>query len=166
VQTTGGSPAPLVPIAKDAFISSDNGADSPFYATYHFLRGDNGKVKAMKIKPALNILMTRIEPKTNLPLPKKKKAIQLPATILQQYAGKYRYTGGAHFIINITVKGDKMYLTSTVRNNPDELFPESKTTFFSKAVDAEITFTKNKDGKVTGLIAHRGVGKFKFEKVK
>jgi hypothetical protein len=164
VQTTGGSPAPLVPIAKDAFISSDNGADSLFYATYHFLRGDNGKVKAMKIKGALNMLMARTEPKTNLPLPKKKKAIHLPANVLQQYAGKYVYTGGAHFIINITVKSDKMYITSSLRQTPDELFPASKTKFFSKVVDAEIDFTKNKNGKVTGLIAHR-TGKYQFKKV-
>ncbi len=111
------------------------------------------------------MLMPRIEPKTNLPLPKKKKAIHLPATILQQYAGKYRYTGGAHFIINITVKDGKMYLTSTVRQTPDELFPASKTKFFSKAVDAQIDFIKNKNGKVTGLIAHRA-GTYEFKKVK
>jgi hypothetical protein len=36
-----------------------------------------------------------------------------------------------------------------------EIFPESKTEFFLKVVDAQITFVKDKNGKVNQLIFHQ-----------
>jgi hypothetical protein len=37
-----------------------------------------------------------------------------------------------------------------------ELFPESETEFFCKAVKARVSFVKNSGGAVTGLVLHQG----------
>ncbi len=36
------------------------------------------------------------------------------------------------------------------------IYPESESDFFCKDVDAQITFKKDKDGKVTELVLHQG----------
>lgn len=161
IQRTGGSKSPLVPIAKDIFISSVNGNDSLFYTTYHFIRKNNRTVTAIWIKPFLNIGMTRIRPKTNLPLPETKKPIQLSSEVLQQYAGKYNYK--SVFSITVTVKGDKIYAKGDGQE-ATQILAENKTKFYFKVVDAQIEFKKDDNGKVTGLTLYQA-GKYEFEKV-
>jgi hypothetical protein len=36
-----------------------------------------------------------------------------------------------------------------------EIYPESETEFFYKIVDAQLTFVKNAQGEVTGLVLHQ-----------
>lgn len=64
--------------------------------------------------------------------------------ILEQYVGKYELL--ANFFVDITLETGR--LMSQVTNQPKlELFGESDTRFFFKAVDAQIEFTPNADGK-------------------
>jgi hypothetical protein len=67
IQTTGGSKTPLIPIAKDVFISSGTGIYSLFYNRYHFVRDAQGKVNAIKVKEPFDMFMERTQVKTNQP---------------------------------------------------------------------------------------------------
>ncbi|HET7117169.1 MAG TPA: serine hydrolase [Hanamia sp.] len=67
IQQTGGGKKPLSAIAKDVFISSDTGTGSFSYWTYHFTRNSDGKVNAITVEAPLNVLMSRTEPKVDLP---------------------------------------------------------------------------------------------------
>jgi hypothetical protein len=40
-------------------------------------------------------------------------------------------------------------------SHPFQVFGESETKFFYKVVDAQLTFVKDANGKVTGLILHQ-----------
>jgi len=54
----------------------------------------------------------------------------------------------------ITQKGDKLFGQAT--GQPAfELFPESKTKFFLKVVDAQVTFVSNDKGEVEQLVLHQ-----------
>jgi len=59
------------------------------------------------------------------------------------------------FIITILKRGNK--LISQATGQPEvELFPESETRFFLKAVDGQVDFLLDAAGKVTGLVVHQG----------
>jgi hypothetical protein len=160
IQPSGGSSAPLAEIAKDVFIPAVPQAGF-LYQTYHFIRDDQGKVRAINVEAPLNAGIVRTEPKTNIPLPGKKETIYLKPAVLQQYAGKYNYK--SVFNITITAKGDRIYATGDGQK-PNEIFPESKTRFYFKSIDAQIEFKKDGNGRVTGLTLYQA-GKHEFKKV-
>jgi len=81
-----------------------------------------------------------------------RKVVKLDAKILKTYAGKYELQPG--FILTVTLEGDKMFAQATGQQKV-EIFPESETKFFLKVVDAQITFIKDKEGKVNQLILHQ-----------
>jgi nitroreductase len=83
---------------------------------------------------------------------KVRKAIKLEPGILKTYVGKYELQPG--IVITITLEGERMFAQATGQQKV-EIFPESKTEFFLKVVDAQITFVKDKDGKVNQLIFHQ-----------
>lgn len=77
----------------------------------------------------------------------KKKAVEFSAEVLNQYAGKYQLA--PNFIIAVTVNGKQIFVQAT--GQPKfEVFAESETKFFLKAVEAKVEFIKT-NGKVTGL---------------
>jgi len=64
------------------------------------------------------------------------------------------------FSIVITLEGNR--LMSQATNQPAlPLFPESETSFFLKAVDAQIEFAKNAKGEVTSLTLRQGGNEMK-----
>lgn len=80
------------------------------------------------------------------------KAISLPASALQKFVGTYQLA--PDFTIAITRKGDQLSAQAT--GQPAfPIYPESKTEFFYKAVNAQITFVANDKGMVTKLILHQ-----------
>jgi hypothetical protein len=46
------------------------------------------------------------------------------------------------------------------------LFPESKTKFFTKAVDAQLSFVMNDEGQTTSLILHQNGQQTEAKKIK
>jgi CubicO group peptidase (beta-lactamase class C family) len=85
-------------------------------------------------------------------IPKTQTAIHLPATALEKFVGTYQLS--PKFSITITRKGDQLKAQAT--GQPAFLiFPETKTEFFLKAVDAQISFQTNDKGEVTGLVLHQ-----------
>lgn len=73
--------------------------------------------------------------------------------ILNQYVGKYELRPG--FVMTVTLEGNRL-MTQATGQDKLEVFPESQTTFFSKAIEAEITFVKSADGTLTHLMLTQG----------
>jgi serine-type D-Ala-D-Ala carboxypeptidase/endopeptidase len=91
------------------------------------------------------------------PLPPRKpqsehKTMAVDAAILARYVGVYPLFAG----LDLTVSLDKGQLMVQATGQPKlPVFAESPTRFFYKAVDAQITFVLNKDGKVEKLVLHQ-----------
>jgi hypothetical protein len=79
--------------------------------------------------------------------------IILSETILERYVGEYQLSDlGIRFVISS--KGQRLFLQ---QNGEDRvgLFAQTESKFFLKVVDATITFTKDEDGNVNGLVLHQ-----------
>jgi Domain of unknown function (DUF3471) len=71
---------------------------------------------------------------------------------LETYVGDYQMAPG--FSIVITREGDRLYGQATGQGR-FELFPESKTKFYLKVVEAQVTFSSNEKGEVEQLVLHQ-----------
>ena len=64
-------------------------------------------------------------------------------------------------VLTITRRGDRLF---SRRGGPDggaekvEIFAETETEFFLKAVNAQMTFTKDSAGRVTQVVIHHASG--------
>jgi serine-type D-Ala-D-Ala carboxypeptidase/endopeptidase len=85
--------------------------------------------------------------------PVERTAITVPEEILAQYVGEYEL--GPGFSIVITMENEKLFLQATGQPRVP-IFPESNTSFFLEAVDAQVTFTRDDGENVTGLILYQG----------
>ncbi len=68
------------------------------------------------------------------------------------YVGKYELTPG--FILTITREGDSLFAQATNQQRL-QIFPESERDYFAKAVDAQVTFITDSQGRATELILHQ-----------
>lgn len=94
--------------------------------------------------------------------PPARKEVAVDPKLLLDYVGQYELTPGS--VLNITVEADKLW--AQVTGQPKvELFPESQTKFFLKVADAQLTFVKDADGKVTRLVLHQA-GDHEAKKIK
>jgi hypothetical protein len=85
------------------------------------------------------------------PVPER-KTVAVDATTLARYVGVYPMFAG----FDLTVSLDKNQLMVQGTGQPIlPVFAESPTKFFYKAVDAQITFVIDKDGKVEKLVLHQ-----------
>lgn len=85
-----------------------------------------------------------------------RKPAKIDPAILERYAGRYdvKTELDARAIMTITVEGNR--LGAKLEMQPKlAIYPESDSEFFYKAVDAQISFTRNEEGKVTGLVLHQ-----------
>ncbi|MGV3456042.1 serine hydrolase [Sphingomonas sp.] len=82
-----------------------------------------------------------------------RKEITVAPDQLAQYEGVYELA--PTFAITMRVKDGKL-MTQATGQQEFELFPESKDRFFLKVVDAQVEFTRDASGKVTGAILHQG----------
>ena len=66
-----------------------------------------------------------------------------------------RYQLAPNFVMTVSREGDRFFVQAT--HQPKiELFPESKSKFFAKIVNAQISFGKNNRGEIDHLILHQG----------
>jgi CubicO group peptidase (beta-lactamase class C family) len=84
--------------------------------------------------------------------PKLQQPITFDAAELEKFVGKYRMT--LFFALTITQEDNKLFCQATGQER-FRIYPESKTKFFWKEVDAQVSFDVNEDGKVTGLTLHQ-----------
>lgn len=85
-------------------------------------------------------------------IPKNRKSIALKENILSQYVGRYQLDPKR--ILAITLENGKLFLQVTGQGK-FEIYPESETDFFLKAVEAQLTFHKNAAGQVSQVVVHQ-----------
>jgi hypothetical protein len=95
--------------------------------------------------------------------PKERVAITLDPAILATYVGDYQLAPDV--ILKVTTE-DKRLFAQPGGQGRAELFAEKEGEFFVKIVDAQISFVKGDDGKITHLILHQGGANQKAPKVK
>lgn len=83
---------------------------------------------------------------------KLRSIVSLAPEVLERYAGVYDM-GRAK--LTVRRNGNRLFGQITGQS-AFGLYPESETEFFLKAVDARITFTKDEQGAITGLVLHQG----------
>ena len=78
--------------------------------------------------------------------------VAVSSDVLEIFVGEYELRPG--FAINITLEEGGLFAQGTAQNK-FPVFPESETKFFARAVNAQLTFTTNESGAVTGMILHQ-----------
>jgi len=83
---------------------------------------------------------------------KQRKEAKVGADVLDNYVGRYQLA--RTFIITVTRDGDHLYAQAT--DQPRfEIFAEDERNFFYKAVDAQITFVVDPNGRAISLVLHQ-----------
>ncbi len=95
-------------------------------------------------------------------IPKERIALELPESILERYVGKYALA--PDFILTVTREGNRIFTQATGQQRV-EIYPASETEFFLTVVEAELYFTVEDDGTVSGLILHQGGRKMPAERI-
>lgn len=85
-------------------------------------------------------------------LPSERRAIAVPVAKLKEYEGTYELS--PTFAVTMKVEGSKL-TTQATGQEAFELFAEKPDEFFLKVVDAQVSFTRDAAGKVTGLVLHQ-----------
>jgi len=117
-----------------------------------FNREADGKVESLTLHQfGTDQKARKLGPDYRPPAPRVE--VSVDADILARYVGKYELAPGALFDVILEGGQLKIKLASQPRF---PVFAESETKFFYKVVDAQITFVKDSDGKVTSLILHQG----------
>ena len=81
------------------------------------------------------------------------KPVTVDSMTYDAYVGEYEVS--PVFKVAVFREGDKLMTQAT--NQPAfELFPEGANKFFLRVVDAKVTFTRDAQGVVTGLVIHQG----------
>lgn len=89
--------------------------------------------------------------------------IALDAATLDAYVGEYAIAPA--FSIIVSREGNSLFALATGKDKV-QIYPESATDFFLKAVDAQLTFVKDSAGAVTGLVLHQAGSDTPGKKVK
>ncbi|HEX3871633.1 MAG TPA: DUF3471 domain-containing protein, partial [Pirellulales bacterium] len=80
------------------------------------------------------------------------RSIEVDAKTLETYVGDYELS--PEFILHVTREDGSLFVQATGQNK-FRIFAESKTRFFYKVVDAQITFEPDDQGKVSKLVLHQ-----------
>ncbi|HWO02047.1 MAG TPA: serine hydrolase [Blastocatellia bacterium] len=94
--------------------------------------------------------------------PPERKEARVEPKIFDDYVGQYQLR--PELVLNVTKEQDRLWVQAGEQLKA-ELFPESETKFFLKAVDAQVTFVRDASGKVTHLVLHQG-GEIEAKKIK
>ena len=90
-------------------------------------------------------------PPSALP-PKRRTAIELPSSALSPYVGVYQLARGLQFEV---LMRDGTLLIKPPSGGSVRLWPETSKDFFVREVDAQITFTRDASGAVSGFVLHQ-----------
>ena len=117
-------------------------------ATVTFMKDKEGTVTQMVLHQNGDHDVRKISSQ----VPKERVTVKVDPKIFDDYVGQYELGAGDVF----TIRRDGAKLRAQLTGQPTfEVFPESETNFFYKFVDAQLTFVKGTDGKVSKLILHQ-----------
>ena len=86
-------------------------------------------------------------------IPKEHKEIALDGKLFEPYVGHYELA--PNIVLTVT-REDNKFFAQLGKQPQFQIFPESETDFFYKAADAQLTFVKEPDGKVSRVVLHQG----------
>jgi hypothetical protein len=95
--------------------------------------------------------------------PQERHAIKLDTQAYDACVGEYELAPGAVFTIRR--EGDRLMARLTGQSF-QEIFPESKTEFFYKVVDAQLTFVKDGQGRIVELVLHQNGRDLRAKKIR
>jgi hypothetical protein len=101
---------------------------------------------------AVYMRLLGLVPPSALP-PRPRTAITLPASALSPLVGVYEAAPGLELVV--TMQDGALSIRSTPGGSLVRLWPESAADFFVREVDAQVTFTRDSGGAVTGLVLHQ-----------
>jgi uncharacterized damage-inducible protein DinB len=101
---------------------------------------------------AVYMRLLGLVPPSALP-PRRRTAIELPASSLSSYVGVYELARGLE--LDVTMRDGMLFIKSSAGGNAVRLWPESRDDFFVTEVDAQVTFTRTASGTVNGLVLHQ-----------
>lgn len=144
-QRVGGGTFRIIPFEADKFFFENS------LTKIEFTRNRSGKVAAGIMKSATGLPETW--EKTDLPLPEKRREIQVSEDILKAHVGNYELMPG--FVLYITLQDGHLMAQATGQSS-NEIFAESENVFFLKVVEASLEFIKDDSGKTVALILRQG----------
>ncbi len=154
-QRAGGAKNGILPSSPTEFFF----ADSP--SLIRFVRNPQGKIDGLRVQARIG--PAEIYKRTEKALPSARREITLTPELLTRYAGEYEVLPGFSFAITV----EAGHLMGQATGQPKvELFAESATNFFLKAIDAQIVFDLDAAGRVTALTLFQGGQKLPGKKVK
>jgi len=142
VMRSGGMETALTPFEKDKFFVKDG------TSTFHFQRSEDMEITAVISKgTGYDILWNRTD--KSLPV---HEAIELDASVLEQYIGEYEL--GPEFILKIFQEGALMFAQATGQDKI-EIFPVEMDVFYVRGMDVKLVFNRGEDGSIESLTLHQ-----------
>lgn len=86
-------------------------------------------------------------------LPSERREITVPADVLKRYVGTYAISAGPNVMISLD--GEHLFAQISGQQRL-QLFAQSETSFFMKAVEVQLDFVKDSSGAVTHVVSHQG----------
>src|SRR5947209_2485214 len=77
--------------------------------------------------------------------------IKIDPKTFDEFVGQYSFADNPDLVLSFFREGDKFFLQATNQGRI-EIFPMSETKFFLKVIDADATFVRDAQGKVTGVL--------------
>lgn len=103
-----------------------------------------------------NVGMHLLNPDIPLPATRPKQSersvISMAPEQLRQYEGDYQMDFGATLSVFLE---DNQLMAQLTGQQAFPVFPEAEDRFFFRIVDAQIVFTRDDEGQVTGLVLHQ-----------
>ena len=77
--------------------------------------------------------------------------IKIDPKLFDEYVGQYSFLSDPEFVLSFWREGEKYFLQPTNQGRI-EIFPESDTKFFLNIIEAQASFVRDAQGKVTGVV--------------
>jgi CubicO group peptidase (beta-lactamase class C family) len=90
--------------------------------------------------------------------------IKADSRLLETYLGRYGLDSGR--IVTVSRDGDRLTVDLPSKSFNSEMFPESRSRFFLKVADLQVTFVQDEKGQVTDLEIDAGGKTFRAKKVR
>lgn len=81
-----------------------------------------------------------------------RKEVAIDTSVYADYAGSYQLEDGPYYIVS--ARDGRLYVR-VVGQEDVEVFPESDTEFFMKALPVQVSFLRDGDGRVNSLVHHQ-----------
>ena len=82
------------------------------------------------------------------------KEVKIAPTVFDAYIGSYQLADSSGVVLTFKREGER-YFTQATGESQLEIFPSSDSTFFLKAVEAQVTFHRLSNGKVNTITLHQ-----------